>query len=111
LGKEKLKKTFDKNSILFLQLYNRKGHALLKLKQHVASKEAFVCCSNWIGKSDLPDKMRDQWRSRMKKQMNVFGCTKKQLANTDPPKRPLADKLEKLEEMIKFNDDKVSLLP
>ena len=42
----------------------------------------------------------------MKKQMNVFGCNKK-LANVDPPKRPLEDKLQNLKEIIKFNDDKV----
>jgi hypothetical protein len=87
-------------------LYNRKGTALLKLKQHVSSKEAFTQCSNWIGKSDLSEKQRDQWRNRMKKQMNVFGCTKK-LANIDPPKRPLEEKLEKSEELIKLNNDKV----
>ena len=44
----------------------------------------------------------------MKKQMNVFGCNKK-LANVDPPKRPLEDKLQNLKEIIKFNDDKVIL--
>ena len=38
--------------------------------------------------------------------MNVFGCNKK-LANVDPPKRPLEDKLQNLKEIIKFNDDKV----
>jgi hypothetical protein len=38
--------------------------------------------------------------------MNVFGCTKK-LANIDPPKRPLEQKLEKLEELVKLKDDKV----
>jgi hypothetical protein len=54
-----------------MQLYNRKGHALLKLKQHVKSKEAFVSCQNWIGKSDLPDKQREQWRTRMKKQVKT----------------------------------------
>ena len=43
----------------------------------------------------------------MKKQMNVFGCNKK-LANMDPPKRPLEEKLRNLPEMIKFNEDKVN---
>lgn len=44
----------------------------------------------------------------MRKQMNVFGCTKK-LTNLDPPKRPLEDKLKNLEELIQMNNDKVKL--
>jgi tetratricopeptide (TPR) repeat protein len=69
------------------QIYHRRGHALLKLRQFESSKEAFAKCLDMIGKSDMPSKQRDQFRAKTKKQMTVFNVVKK-LYNQPDDTRP-----------------------
>ena len=58
------------------QIYKRKGHSLLRMKQYAASKEAFKMCLDMIGKSDMNSKLRDKTRFSIKKQMTVFNVVK-----------------------------------
>ena len=58
------------------QIYKRKGHSLLRMKQYAASKEAFKMCLDMIGKSDMNSKLRDKTRLGIKKQMTVFNVVK-----------------------------------
>ena len=59
-----------------MQIYKRKGHSLLRMKQYAASKEAFKMCLDMIGKSDMNSKLRDKTRLGIKKQMTVFNVVK-----------------------------------
>ena len=73
---QELQNIFKYTDISFQQIYNRRGHSLLKLKRYADSKEAFKKCTDWIGKSDMNQVMRDKWRVKLKKQMGVFGVVK-----------------------------------
>ena len=76
-----------------MQIYSRKGNALVKRKQYLAAKEQFTRCLDMIGKSEMNSKARDNYRLRTKKHMSIFNVTKS-LTNMEIPKRPTFD-LEK----------------
>ena len=75
LSAEREKFSFGR-PLLTLQIYKRKGHSLLRMKQYGASKEAFAKCLDMIGKSDMNSKLRDKTRITIKKQMTVFNVVK-----------------------------------
>lgn len=62
----------------------------MRLKKFADSKKAFAKCVDTIGKSDMPTKMRDQWRVRMKKQMSVFGTVRNVVNDDSKAFSPLA---------------------
>lgn len=60
-----------------MQVHNRKGHALLKVRRFADARKAFLKCQDMVGKSDIPTtEMRDKYRRKLAKQMSVFNVKK-----------------------------------
>merc|ERR1712121_598091 len=62
---------------LWYKIYKRKGHAAIKMKQYLVAKEALETALKNVGRSDIKkEKDRDNYRTRVRKQMTVFNVTK-----------------------------------
>merc|ERR1719239_1503470 len=59
------------------KVYKRKGHACIKMKHYLLAKEALEISLKNVGRSDIKkEKDRDNYRTRVRKQMTVFNVTK-----------------------------------
>ena len=57
--------------------YKRQGHAYVKLRLYVYAKEALEIALKNVGRSDIKkEKDRDNYRTRIRKQMTVFNVSK-----------------------------------
>jgi len=62
---------------LWYKIYKRKGHACIKMKQYLVAKVALETALKNVGRSDIKkEKDRDNYRTRVRKQMTVFNVTK-----------------------------------
>jgi len=62
---------------LWYKIYKRKGHAAIKMKQYLVAKEALDISLKNVGRSDIKkEKDRDNYRTKVRKQMTVFNVTK-----------------------------------
>ena len=59
------------------KVYKRQGHAYVKLRQYIYAKEALEIALKNVGRSDIKkEKDRDNYRTRIRKQMTVFNVSK-----------------------------------
>jgi len=59
------------------KVYKRKGHACIKMKHYLLAKEALEISLKNVGRSDIKkEKDRDNYRTKVRKQMTIFNVTK-----------------------------------
>uniref|UniRef100_A0A0K2TBM5 SET and MYND domaincontaining protein 4like [Bombus terrestris] n=2 Tax=Lepeophtheirus salmonis TaxID=72036 RepID=A0A0K2TBM5_LEPSM len=98
------------------KVLNRKAQAFKKTRQFFSSKETYKKCLDMIGKSDMPTKIREQWRNKTNKQINLFAIKK----DAQPAKESLhpfdnltdgaSEEIPEMSSKLSVKEDKINVI-